>query len=129
MTDSPDPFAFTPVPVTTRRDGWTPERQRAFIDALAEHGCVSLAARTVGMTPQTANRLRKRAGSEDFARAWDAARNIGQQIMYDEALLQSLHGRLVPVTYAGRIIRYRRVYDSRLMIAACYGIALERGLR
>jgi hypothetical protein len=129
MTDSPDAFAFTPVPVPARRDGWTPERQRGFIAALSDHGCVALAARTVGMTPQTANRLRKRAGSESFARAWDAAKDMGRQQMYDQAVEQSLHGRLVPVTYAGRVIRYRRVYDSRLMIAACYGVALERALR
>lgn len=42
--------AFTPVPMTrSRHDGWTPERQRGFIAALAQSGIVARAARSVGM--------------------------------------------------------------------------------
>ena len=32
---------FTPVPLRARHDGWTPETQTAFIEALAESGCVT----------------------------------------------------------------------------------------
>ena len=40
--------AFEPVPRKTRRhDGWTPERQKAFIAALADTGSVKRAARWV----------------------------------------------------------------------------------
>lgn len=35
---------FTPVPRRYRHDGWTPERQKAFIEALADTGCVTRAA-------------------------------------------------------------------------------------
>ena len=35
---------FTPVPRKPRHDGWTPERQRAFIEALADTGSVTRAA-------------------------------------------------------------------------------------
>jgi hypothetical protein len=44
-----NPFlpAFTPVPRQYRRNGWTPERQAAFIAALAETGCVAKVARRV----------------------------------------------------------------------------------
>ena len=35
---------FTPVPRKYRHDGWTTERQRAFIAALADTGSVSRAA-------------------------------------------------------------------------------------
>lgn len=33
-------LAFTPVVVRARYDGWTPDRQRAFIDRLSELGLV-----------------------------------------------------------------------------------------
>ncbi|MGZ8337478.1 MAG: hypothetical protein ACXWU1_12525, partial [Allosphingosinicella sp.] len=37
------PPPFDPVPTRVRRDGWTPERQRAFLAALAETLCVGRA--------------------------------------------------------------------------------------
>lgn len=57
------------------------------------------------MTPQTANRLRRCAGAESFAPAWDVAREEGRMRMYDQAIVAAREGRLVPVTYAGRVIR------------------------
>src|SRR5688572_25963890 len=65
--------AFHPVPVRTRADGWTPVRQAEFIGMLAETGSVSAAAEFVGMTRETAYRLRRKPGAEEFARAWDVA--------------------------------------------------------
>jgi hypothetical protein len=70
MKDTPP---FEPVPGRARRDGWTPQRQSAFIAALAESGRVAVAARAVGMTRESAYRLRARAGAEGFVAAWDAA--------------------------------------------------------
>ena len=72
MTDRPDPIdvpPFTPVPTRARRDGWSPDKQRAFLVALGRTGQVGLAAKAVGMTHQTAWRLRKRVGAESFAAA------------------------------------------------------------
>ena len=64
MTDSPpDPFAFEPIPsATRRRDGWTAERQRGFIAALAGIGMVEAAANSVGMSRKSAYDLLERAG-------------------------------------------------------------------
>ena len=106
MTDQPaDPLAFTPAPSTsTRHDGWTAERQRAFVAALSQHGGVAQAARMVGMTPQTANRLRRRPGAADFARAWDLALDMGRQRAWDEAVRRGTEGHLTPVTRNGRVI-------------------------
>lgn len=64
---------FAPVPRRYRRDGWTPERQRAFIAALAEWGNVTAAAEAAGMTPEGAYHLRRQPGAESFRRAWEAA--------------------------------------------------------
>lgn len=64
--------AFLPVPLRARGDGWTPERQGRFIGFFAETGSVAEAARRVGMSRESAWRLRRRAGSESFAHAWDS---------------------------------------------------------
>ena len=59
---------FDPVPVRSRRDGWTVERQRAFMAALHATRSVSKAARAVGMSRETAYRLRERRGAEILRR-------------------------------------------------------------
>lgn len=74
----PPPPDFTPVPVRARRDGWTPERQFAYVVALAETGHGGLAAEAVGMSEQSACRLRRRPGAAEFNRlcaaAWQLAK-------------------------------------------------------
>jgi hypothetical protein len=62
---------FLPVPLRGRADGWTVERQGRFIGLLAQTGSVAEAAREVGMSRESAWRLRRRAGAESFAHAWD----------------------------------------------------------
>jgi len=64
---------FDPVPLRHRRDGWTPERQRRYVIALFETGHMGKAARAVGMTEQSAARLRRRPDAACFARACEAA--------------------------------------------------------
>jgi hypothetical protein len=65
--------AFYPVPVRTRRDGWTIERQADFLGLLAETGSVIGACESVGMSRKSVYRLRTLPGAESFAAAWDAA--------------------------------------------------------
>ena len=64
---------FYPVPVRTRRDGWTIGRQADFLGFLAETGSVIGACEAVGMSRKSAYRLRALPGAESFAAAWDAA--------------------------------------------------------
>lgn len=115
MTDSPP---FTPVPVTPRRDGWTPERQRAFIGQLTVCGTVETAARAVGMSAKSAYALRKRPGAEQFAAAWDEAVRGAladlARIAYDRAV----NGTVEPVFRGRRQIGAKRVQHDRLLIAA-----------
>lgn len=63
---------FLPVPLRARADGWTPERQARFIGMLAQTGSVAAAARAVGMSRESAHRLRTKPGAESFAHAWEA---------------------------------------------------------
>ena len=63
--------AFTPVPrQCNRHDGWTPERQRAFIEALADLGSVKHAAARINMSAVGAYTLRRQPGAEGFRAAW-----------------------------------------------------------
>jgi hypothetical protein len=64
---------FYPVPLRSRRDGWTAQRQSDFLGYLAETGSVMAAAEMVGMSRKGAYQLRAMPGAESFAAAWDAA--------------------------------------------------------
>ena len=110
---------FTPVPSrSTRHDGWTPARQGDFLRHLAHTGVVHAAARAVGMSAKSAYGLRKRAGAESFAAAWDMALGEGRCRAVDAALTQGFEGVLVPIIYRGRQVGVRRVFDNRLLLAA-----------
>ena len=71
--------SFHVTPGRTRGDGWTPVKQAEFIGELAETRSVTEAARRVGMTRETAYRLRRRKWSASFCAAWDAA--MGRPVM------------------------------------------------
>ncbi len=66
-------LAFRAVPIRARSDGWTPLRQAQFMGHLAQTRCVRAAALAVGMSRETAYRLRAREGAESFCAAWDGA--------------------------------------------------------
>jgi hypothetical protein len=108
---------FDPVPVKPRHDGWTPERQRGFIDRLVVTGSVARSARAVGMTPQSADKLRKHEGAESFRRAWDEALASGRSFVRDVAICRAIEGEQVPVMYRGRRVGTKRRYDNGLLIA------------
>lgn len=110
--------SFDPVQLRPRHDGWTPARQRAFIEHLADTLCVETAAMAVGMSVRSAFALRRRAGAEGFAAAWDAAllRGIGEQGR-SRLVDQLVNGRLVQRFYHGKLIAQERIYSERLLLA------------
>ncbi len=69
MTQHP----FLPVPVQNRADGWTPEKQWKFVEALAQTASITDAVRAVGMSRRSAHRLRMHPEASEFRAAWDAA--------------------------------------------------------
>ncbi|WP_052208622.1 hypothetical protein [Croceibacterium mercuriale] len=64
---------FLPVPLRTRRDGWTPARQARFIALLVRHACVRTAAAALGLSRESAYRLRRHPDAGSFRVAWDTA--------------------------------------------------------
>lgn len=120
FVDDSDLLDFTPVPVRARRDGWTPERQRAFIDWLSKGLRPGRAAARVGMSRKSAYALRCRAGAEGFTAAWDAAfdmvrrRRLAAQPPTEWK--RAIDGVLRPVRYRGRIVGYDRRFDDVAML-------------
>jgi hypothetical protein len=108
-------FAFDPVPVRPRHDGWTPRRQIDFIEALAEcGGCVEEACDRVGMSSQSANALRRRVDAQSFRLAWEMAGDYAVRRLSDAAFSRSLKGVTRPIFYQGKQIGERRFFDERL---------------
>jgi hypothetical protein len=107
---------FTPVPRKYRYDGWTAERQRAFIGGLAETGSVKHAAQRIKMSTEGAYYLRRQKGAEEFRAAWDAALDFGVQSLADIAIERAKEGVAVPVFYKGEQVGERRWYNDRLLM-------------
>ncbi|MDB5683760.1 MAG: hypothetical protein JWM75_1458 [Sphingomonas bacterium] len=105
---------FAPVPRKYRHDGWTPERQRAFIDALADTGSVKHAAKRINMSPEGAYFLRRQPGAEGFRRAWEAALDHGVQTLADLAFDRAREGVAIPIFHQGEQVGERRHYNERL---------------
>lgn len=105
---------FAPVPVRARHDGWTPDKQRLFIEALAETACVEEACAHVGMSRRSAYTLRRRFDAFEFRFAWDAALDHAVSRLGDAALSRAIHGVPVPHYYQGELVGEHRRYDERL---------------
>lgn len=65
------PPPFIPVPTRRRQGGWDEGVQCAFLAQLYLCGSVSVAAKRVGRSRESAHRLRRKPWAESFAAAWD----------------------------------------------------------
>lgn len=119
--------AFTPVPrLCDRSNGWKPEVQRAFIEALAETGSVKSACRRVGRADHGAYLLRRHPDAEEFRKAWDAALDIGLRRIEDVAMDRALNGVEIPLYSYGKLVGSRTVYNDRLLMFMLRNRAPER---
>ena len=118
--------AFTPVPVRTRMDGWTPDRQVAFVTALAATACIEDACGAVGMSPRSYYDLRARPGSDSFRQAVEAALDVGTHRLETALLSRAIHGEATPIFYKGEQVGERRRYDNKLGLALLRARAPDR---
>jgi hypothetical protein len=117
-TDEAELLAFTPVPnPSNRHDGWTPQRQRDFITALAIAGTVQRAVRAVGMSRQSLYKLRERPGADSFIAAWDIALSLSYDRVFALAMDRAINGITIPRYYKGRQIGTIHRPDLRLAMA------------
>lgn len=114
---SSDVLEFDPVSTRHRIDGWSPEKQREYVEALADTGVARYAAARVGMTEQSANRLRRRADGRSFDLACRAAQQIGARNLVSIACTRAIEGTMRKRYWRGEEIGEERVYDNRLLVA------------
>lgn len=95
-------------------DRWCKARMADFLRALAGTHNVAEAARSVGMSRQSAYRLRARLKGQPFDIAWEAAFQHGYDALHQAALERALHGVEVPVFQNGEQVGAFRKFDERL---------------
>lgn len=112
-----DILDFDPVSLRHRIDGWTPEKQREYVEALADSGVGRYAAARVCMSEQSVARLRRRPDARSFNRACEAAMRIGARRLVSVAFERAIEGTVKRHYYHGEVKSEERVYDNRLLMA------------
>ena len=126
----PADYRWVPVRRKARYDGWTEEKQRRFIEELADTGQVGLAAKAVGLSRAAAYTLRRAAHGAAFARAWDAAREQAGSFIEDVAFERAIEGVEHPVfDDCGQVVATRRIYNDRLLMFLLRSLKPQRYAR
>jgi hypothetical protein len=107
---------FAPAPTRNRRSGWTAERQRLFIETLAETGCVSEACAVVGLSARSAYKLRHRPGAEAFNEALVHAESMAATRLTALAFDRAVHGKSEYLFRDGVLVAERRTPSDRLLM-------------
>ena len=94
---------------------FTPARKLRFLDELARHGNVRVAAARVGVSRSGAYLARSRDAA--FAKAWRGALVFGRDCAVEEMAVRAIEGWEEPVFYRGRQVAVRRRHDARLLLA------------
>lgn len=112
---NPNDFEWRPVPRRARSDGWTPEVQQRFIEALARTGIVEHACEEVGMSVRSAYNLRNAPQGKGFARAWAAVLASAADRLLDVAFEHAIMGEEVPIfDQDGVRTGAKRRYNTRM---------------
>ena len=126
----PADYRWVPVRRRPRLDGWTEEKMRRFIEVLADTGQVGLAARAVGLSRESAYKLRRAPHAAAFARAWEAARDHAGTFLEDVAFERAVEGAEHNVfNERGEVICTKRVHNDRLLMFLLRHLKPERYAR
>lgn len=97
-----------------RLAGWSVERQRVFLDHLAETGSVHLASSAARLNARSAYRLRVR--SPAFAAAWEVAEQLAVGRLAALAFDRAINGRVEKVYQHGDLVAERQIPSDRLLM-------------
>jgi hypothetical protein len=113
----PEPSAEPPPrPHVARGDRWTKPKMAEFLRQLAATHSVTAAARAVGMSRNSAYKLRTRLKGQPFDIAWEAAFRHGYDDLAHAALELALEGEEVPHYYKGELKATHRKRSPQLMV-------------
>ncbi|WP_321164327.1 DUF3597 domain-containing protein [Sphingomonas sp. Root241] len=104
---------FSPPPGATRHEGWTPDKQRCFLEALSEGLNVIRACAIVGLSRQSAYALRSSPRGQSFALGWDAAVLKARDALTDDLMDRAFNGVRDTVTRDDGSIITRHRHDNR----------------
>jgi len=110
------PPDFEPVKLRYRRDGLTPARQVAVVQAMAACGCIREACARVGISPEAVYELRRRPDAQSFRLAMDLALDGAVDRIEDAVFARAIEGVEVPHYYKGELVGTHRRYDERLAL-------------
>lgn len=119
LVEGPEPASvleFAPVPVKRRHDGWTAERQRTFIQCLAETGCVRTACGEIGLSARSAYKLREHPRARAFRDAWDHATSLATARLASIAFDRAINGSVERIYRNGALFEERRRPSDRLLM-------------
>lgn len=114
-------YHFSSLPTAAdqiRADGWSPARQRHFLETLAATGVITTACAAVQISARAAYSLRIRRDGAAFRLGWDAAILIARARLADDLLARALNGHEEVIRKdadAGEITRHR--HDNRLAMS------------
>lgn len=109
-------YAYQPVELRARKDGWTAERQRTFLTTLADTGSIAQAARAAAITPRSAWRLRNHPKGAAFGRAMDAAQMTAAKRLLGVAFDRATTGTSRQVWRQGQIVAVSSPPSDRLLM-------------
>ncbi len=110
----PMPFDGVALPDTRKRlAGWSADRQRLFLNTLAETGSIHLASSAARLSARSAYRLRAR--SIAFAAGWDSAILLSVGRLMAIALDRAINGRVEQIFENGELVGERRVPSDKML--------------
>ncbi len=105
-----------PPPRRHRRDGFSAERQEAFLEAVRGGASGREAAHRIGISPTTAYNLYNSADGAAFRAAWDEAAKVTDIVLEDTAFDRAVNGQEEIVFYQGQRVGKRWKYDNNLLM-------------
>lgn len=93
---------------------WTREKMAVFLRELAATQDVKASARAVGMSRQSAYRLRNKLKHTPFDLGWEAALELGYSQLAHAVMDRAVNGEEVVHYYRGEVVGTSQKYDNNL---------------